>query len=65
VNANFRAAMNRPLSDFLRVVPYPTDTGSVRCPQLARAVPVAAETPPRKRVRHRTWLGRLVDAISD
>ncbi len=64
--ANFRAAVNRPLSDFLRVVPYPTETGSVRCPQLARDVPAANEVPlPKKRPRHRTWLGRLVDAIAD
>lgn len=59
--ANFRAAANRPLGDFLRVVPYPADTGSVQCPHRDRAL--AGDAPVKGRPRHRTWLGRVVDGI--
>lgn len=67
--ADFRAAAGRSLSEALAVVPFTVDTGSVRCAWAARptaTVPVSApvnptvNTPPR-RVRHRTWLGKLVD----
>jgi len=67
--ADFQAAAVRPLEQALAVVPFTVDTGSVRCTWAARpaaAIPATAavnptvNTPPR-RVRHRTWLGRLVD----
>lgn len=61
VNANFRAALGRPLDQLLTALPYPADTGSLRCPQIA----VAAAPPPVVRPkRHRTWLGRIVDAVA-
>lgn len=61
--ANFRVAANRPLAEFLRLAPYPADTGSVRCPQSERMEATVPEVPVRKRPRHRTWLGRLVDGV--
>jgi hypothetical protein len=63
VKANFRAASGRSLDQALLLVPYPVDTGSVFCPWATAPQPVATspQTPPKKRVRHRTWLGRLVD----
>jgi hypothetical protein len=60
MRADFRtAAANTSLNQILAEVPYVVDTGSVVCPWPARAA--APEPPPKKRVRHRTWLGRLVD----
>ena len=76
VNANFAAALGRSesLARVLLELPYSVETGSVRCPQYAvqtaqtaptvPATPVATTTP-KTRVRHRTWLGRLVDTIFD
>jgi hypothetical protein len=67
--ANFDAAAGRSLEQTLSVLPYPVDTGSVRCNRssvttaVAYAAPPATNATPRKPVRHRTWLGRLVDAI--
>jgi hypothetical protein len=62
-DANFRAAVGRPLAQLLGQVPYPVDTGSVRCAWTTTVATTVAATPPPKRIRHRTWLGRLVDAI--
>lgn len=60
MRADFRAAAARAnLDQVLAEVPYVVDTGSVVCPWSARAA--APEPPPKNRVRHRTWLGRLVD----
>jgi len=63
INANFRVALNenKPLAQLLPEIPYPIETSSVSClPYLTRSTPVSDIVP---RVRHRTWLGRLVDAI--
>ena len=79
VNANFAVALGRreSLAQVLLELPYSVETGSVRCPQYAvqtvqaaPAVPAVQTTPvatttPKTRVRHRTWLGRLVDALFD
>jgi hypothetical protein len=61
-DANFRAASGRTLEETLAQIPYPVETGSVRCPWTAIT---SAAPPPAapKRIRHRTWLGRLVDAV--
>lgn len=66
--ANFAVAAGRPLEQVLSIVPYPVDTGSARCNRSSVTTAVAYATPaantvPTPRVRHRTWLGRLVDAI--
>jgi hypothetical protein len=62
MRADFRtAAANTSLNQILAEVPYTVDTGSVVCPWSARAVPAEPVVPPKKRVRHRTWLGQLVD----
>jgi len=71
INANFRVALGGKgsLAQVLSDLPYPVETGSVSCmPYVARTTPITGSTPiagtvPRVRVRHRTWLGRLVDAI--
>ncbi len=66
VNANFAAAVGRTLEQTLSVVPYPVDTGSARCNRSSVTTATFSPTtppPPQRRVRHRTWLGRLVDAI--
>jgi hypothetical protein len=64
-NANFEAATGRTLEQLLAQTPYPVATGAVDCPWAAS--PELANTPPQqprqKRLRHRTWLGRLVDAL--
>ena len=63
VDANFRVALNekKPLAQLLSELPYPVEASSVSCmPYLTRSTP-ASDTVPR--VRHRTWLGRLVDTI--
>jgi hypothetical protein len=66
-NANFQAATGRTLEQLLAQTPYPVASGAVDCPWAA--APVQASTPsqppqPRpKRIRHRTWLGRLIDAL--
>ena len=62
VNADFRAALGRSVEQLLSEAPFPVDTGSVRCPSLTAAAK-PAQTPANKPVRHRTWLGRLVDAV--
>lgn len=62
MRADFRVAAARAnLDQVLAEVPYVVDTGSVICPWTARAVPAESAVPPKKRIRHRTWLGRLVD----
>ncbi len=61
MRADFRIAAGRSLDQVLAEVPYVVDTGSVVCPWSARAVPAEPVVPPKKRTRHRTWLGRLVD----
>lgn len=60
--ADFHAAAGRSLDQTLAEVPFVVDSGSVFCPWTPRPV-IAAPLPPpqKKRVRHRTWLGRLVD----
>lgn len=68
VKADFQAAKGRSLDQLWDVLPYPVDTGSVRCLTATTAQvsppPIASTAPqPSKPVRHRTWLGRLVDAI--
>jgi hypothetical protein len=65
INANFSVALGgkEPLAQLLSELPYPVETGSVSCmPYVARSTPTVNAVP-RVRVRHRTWLGRLVDAI--
>jgi hypothetical protein len=60
--ADFHAAAGRSLDQVLAEVPFVVDTGSVLCPWTPRAAIATPEPLPRKkRVRHRTWLGRLVD----
>lgn len=62
MRADFRLAAARAnLDQVLAEVPYTVDTGSVLCPWTARAVPTEPVPPPKNRIRHRTWLGRLVD----
>jgi hypothetical protein len=68
VKADFQAAKGRSLDQLWEVLPYPVDTGSVRCLTATTAQvsppPMASATPQvSKPVRRRTWLGRLVDAI--
>ena len=62
-NANFAVVLGRsePLAQLLVELPYPVATGSVRCPSTAVQSAAVAKTVPR--VRHRTWLGRLLDSI--
>jgi hypothetical protein len=64
-NANFAAATGRTLDQLLAQTPYPVATGAVDCPWAASPAQANApsEQPRQKRLRHRTWLGRLVDAI--
>jgi len=64
VEADFRAAVARPLDQLLLQLPYPVDTGSIACPWTTASAALAPPpaTPPKKR-RHRTWLGRLVDRL--
>jgi hypothetical protein len=60
--ADFRtAARLSRLDQVLAEVPYTVDTGSALCPWTPRAVATEPVAPPKKRLRHRTWLGRLVD----
>jgi hypothetical protein len=70
VNLDYRAARDRTLAQTLAEVPYTVDTGAVRCnwpfrptPVITATVPSAANAGPPRRIRHRTWLGRLVDAL--
>lgn len=68
VNLDYRAARDRTLAQTLAEVPYTVDTGAVRCDWSSRTTPVItasapSNVPPRRRIRHRTWLGRLVDAL--
>ena len=63
VNADFRAAVGRPLEQLLTQVPYPVDTGSIQCGYWAPAVQVGPQAFPERPRPHRTWLGRLIDAI--
>ena len=76
-NANFNIVLDpsKPLAELLLRLPYPVDTGYLSCtPYVAAATPVTTTPyataanpvsypPATRRVRHRTWLGRLVDAI--
>jgi hypothetical protein len=70
-NATFAVALSRnmPLAQLLLELPYSVETGSVSCPQsqyASQITPVTtpiANAVPKPRVRHRTWLGRLVDSI--
>ena len=63
VDADFAVALgrNEPLARLLTELPYPVETGSMRCPQYAFQTTAIRNAAPR--VRHRTWLGRLLDAI--
>jgi len=67
VNLDYRVARDRSLEQTLAEVPYTVDTGAISCDWSYRPAPViTAEaasnaTAPRRRIRHRTWLGRLVD----
>jgi hypothetical protein len=65
INANFGVALGRgvPLAQLLSELPYPVETSSVSCMPYASQSTPSANAVPRVRVRHRTWLGRLVDAI--
>ncbi|MDR3526748.1 MAG: hypothetical protein P4L57_05670 [Rhizomicrobium sp.] len=68
VNLDYRAARDRSLEQTLAEVPFTVDTGAVRCAWSPRPAPVIAAAapntaPPRRRVRYRTWLGRLLDWI--
>jgi hypothetical protein len=65
IDANFKVALGRKesLAQLLSELPYPVETGSVSCmPYASSSIPIVNAVP-RVRVRHRTWLGRLVDAI--
>ena len=62
-DANFRAAVGQPLAQVLVQLPYPVDTGSVRCAWATTAATTTTAPPPKRRIRHRTWVGRLVDDI--
>ena len=68
LNLDYRAARDRSLEQTLAEVPYTVDTGAIRCdwayrpaPVIAAAAPNAAPT--QRRIRHRTWLGQLLDWI--
>lgn len=66
VAADFEAASGRPLTEALKAVPFQVDTGSVSCgwaspPPVMTAAAPPPQAPAQKRVRHRTWLGQLVD----
>jgi hypothetical protein len=65
INANFGVALGRkePLAQLLSELPFPVETGSVSCMPYASQSASTANAVLRVRVRHRTWLGRLVDAI--
>ena len=67
VNADFNIALGGygSLAQLLPALPYPVETGSVRCKPDMYNTTAATNTVQHRRVRHRTWLGRLVDAISD
>ena len=72
-NANLKIVRDgdEPLALLLTKLPYPVETGSVRCTSDGQVSVVADDSlstrnttrAPARRVRHRTWLGRLVDAI--
>jgi len=65
-NANFRAATGQMLETLLAQTPYPVATGAVDCPWATAPVQAGVPQQPQqrpKRLRHRTWLGRLVDDI--
>lgn len=66
-NANFGSLLGRELTlaQVLAELPYPVETSSMSCtPYAYQSMPTATAVPRvRMRVRHRTWLGRLVDAI--
>jgi hypothetical protein len=66
-NANFGIATDggKLLAQLLTELPYPVATGSVSCMVYTSQSAPIANAAPRKRVRHRTWLGRLLDAIFD
>ncbi len=69
--ANFKIVQDgdQPLAQLLTKLSYPVETGSVRCASDGAVSVVADDSvgsrEPRRPVRHRTWLGRLVDAIFD
>ncbi|MGA7713254.1 MAG: hypothetical protein WCA81_15220 [Rhizomicrobium sp.] len=72
-NANLKVVQDgdQQLAQLLTKLPYPVETGSVRCASDGVVSVVAddsvstrsATRTPQRPVRHRTWLGRLVDAI--
>jgi hypothetical protein len=64
-DANFQAAAGRTLEQLLAQTPYPVSTGAVDCPWASSPAQVNAPLPQQrqKHLRHRTWLGRLVDAV--
>jgi hypothetical protein len=65
VDANFDAAFgrNEPLAQLLPELPYGVDTGSVRCPEYDLRLSAVAAPAPGRMLRHRTWIGRLLDSI--
>lgn len=65
-NADFRVALGHSttLAQLVPQMPYPVDTGSVRCmPGWYPTVRTAAATPIATPHVHRSWFGRLVDSI--
>jgi hypothetical protein len=66
-NANFEVALGggESLAQLLSELPYSVDTGSVRCPMYRVQQTLTTNTARRARARHRTWLGRQIDAIKD
>jgi hypothetical protein len=65
INADFKVALGskEPLAQLLSELPYSVETGSVSCMPYASQSTAIANAVPRVRVRRRTWLGRLLDAI--
>jgi len=64
-NADFEVALGRDesLAQLLSELPYSVETGSIRCPMYRVQTTHTTYTAQRARARHRTWLGRQIDAI--
>ena len=64
-NSDFEVALGRDesLAQVLSELPYSVETGSVRCPSYRYQTTFTTSTSTRARTRHRTWLGRQIDAI--